>query len=208
MSRSMRAASSWRMRCLDTDMNGRMIGMGKFLRLAASTAIFLAMASAAPVGAAPPAKGAAMNMARIEGKPNLNGIWQVLDGANWNLEAHDSAAAPAAQEWVGAIGAIPAGLGVVEGGTIPYKPRGARPARRQPQGRTEAGSRGGLLPARHSARQLYEPPAADHPGRRRRHPVRLRIYRGQPRGPHAEGGGSADRHLDGHVVRRLGKATR
>ncbi len=96
--------------------------MGRFLRLAASTALVLAVAGAAPVGAAAPAKGAAMNMARIEGKPNLNGIWQVMNIANWNLEAHDSAAAPAAQEWIGAIGAIPAGVGVVEGGAIPYKP--------------------------------------------------------------------------------------
>lgn len=60
--------------------------------------------------------------ARIAGKPNLNGIWQAMNTANWDLEPHDAQIAPAAPETLGAIGAIPAGLGVVEGGTIPYLP--------------------------------------------------------------------------------------
>jgi hypothetical protein len=59
--------------------------------------------------------------ARIGAEPNLNGIWQAMNGAYWNLEAH-----PAEQLedfWqLGAIGAIPAGLGVVEGDEIPYLP--------------------------------------------------------------------------------------
>jgi hypothetical protein len=59
--------------------------------------------------------------ARIGGHPNLNGIWQVMNSANWNLEAH--AAAPLKAFWrLGAIGAIPAGLSVVKEGTIPYLP--------------------------------------------------------------------------------------
>ncbi len=57
--------------------------MGKYMKLAATTAIFLAMAGVAPAGAAP-----MKEMARIEGKPNLNGIWQVMNTANWNLEPH------------------------------------------------------------------------------------------------------------------------
>jgi len=55
-----------------------------------------------------------------DGKPNLNGIWQVLVGANWNLEDHGASAGPFFQE--GAVGAIPAGQSVVEGGDIPYTP--------------------------------------------------------------------------------------
>jgi hypothetical protein len=58
-----------------------------------------------------------------DGRPDLNGIWQALNEANWDLEPH--AAAPAAVLEMGAAGAIPPGLGVVEGGTIPYLP-GAR----------------------------------------------------------------------------------
>jgi hypothetical protein len=55
-----------------------------------------------------------------DGKPNLNGIWQALNEANWDLEPH-----AAAQGTVLALGAqfsIPPGIGVVEGGSIPYKP--------------------------------------------------------------------------------------
>lgn len=54
-----------------------------------------------------------------DGKPNLNGIWQVMNTANWDLRAH--AAGPAAVEDMGAAGAEPPGLGVVEGGEIPYQ---------------------------------------------------------------------------------------
>lgn len=53
--------------------------------------------------------------------PDLNGIWQAVNTANWNIEPHPPGPAlfPAL---TGAIGAMPAGLGVVEGGTIPYQP--------------------------------------------------------------------------------------
>ncbi len=57
---------------------------------------------------------------RIAGRPNLNGIWQALNTAHWNLEDHS---AEGTQFWqLGAIGAIPAGQSVIEGGTIPYLP--------------------------------------------------------------------------------------
>jgi hypothetical protein len=58
---------------------------------------------------------------RIGGHPNLNGIWQAMNSANWNLEAH--AASALDQFWrLGAIGAVPAGQSVVKEGKIPYKP--------------------------------------------------------------------------------------
>jgi len=65
-------------------------------------------------------------------KPDLNGIWQVLNRANDGLEAHPAKASYALREGphgplpaeevvaLGAIGAVPAGLGVVVGGEIPY----------------------------------------------------------------------------------------
>lgn len=56
----------------------------------------------------------------IDGHPNLNGVWQAMNSANWNLEPHSAASNPVADRLVGAIGAIPAGLGVIEGGEIPY----------------------------------------------------------------------------------------
>src|ERR1700690_3091639 len=55
-----------------------------------------------------------------DGKPNLNGIWQALNTANWDLEEHG--ARPGLVVALGALGAEPGGLGVVEGGEIPYLP--------------------------------------------------------------------------------------
>src|SRR5690349_14979313 len=52
-----------------------------------------------------------------DGHPDLNGIWQALNSANWDVEDH--AAAPPPMATLGAVGAAPPGLGVVEGGSIP-----------------------------------------------------------------------------------------
>ena len=68
------------------------------------------------------------------GKPDLNGIWQALNEANYDLQAHMARPAmalragpygplPAAPVLaLGAVGAVPPGLGVVEGDEIPYQP--------------------------------------------------------------------------------------
>src|SRR5579862_1724107 len=56
-----------------------------------------------------------------DGQPDLNGLWQALNTANWDIEEHAAEKAPYA-ELVGTYLAQPAGLSVVEGGTIPYKP--------------------------------------------------------------------------------------
>ena len=50
--------------------------------------------------------------------PDLSGIWQALNTANWDLQDHSAQAGPMWQ--TGAIGAEPAGQGIVEGGAIPY----------------------------------------------------------------------------------------
>jgi len=47
----------------------------------------------------------------------LNGVWQAIGTAHWNLEDHPSG--PGHPD-LGAIGAIPPGQGVVVGGEIPY----------------------------------------------------------------------------------------
>jgi hypothetical protein len=55
-----------------------------------------------------------------DGKPNLNGIWQAVNSANWDIQDH-----PARQGPVAALGAsfsVPPGMGIVEGGAIPYRP--------------------------------------------------------------------------------------
>lgn len=54
------------------------------------------------------------------GKPDLNGIWQAMNTANWDVRPHS--AAPGRVVALGAEDAEPAGVGIVEGGDIPYLP--------------------------------------------------------------------------------------
>jgi hypothetical protein len=55
-----------------------------------------------------------------DGQPDLNGFWQALNTAHWNLEAHEAAPGPVLQ--LGAAYAVAPGLGVVKDGPIPYRP--------------------------------------------------------------------------------------
>lgn len=59
-----------------------------------------------------------------DGRPNLNGLWQAMTPASWDIQDH--AAKPGAVVSMGALGAIPAGVGIVEGGEIPYQPWAAK----------------------------------------------------------------------------------
>ncbi len=68
-----------------------------------------------------------------DGRADLNGTWQAFNRANFDLEHHPARAAMALREGphgplpakavvaLGAVGAVPAGLGVVVGGEIPYQ---------------------------------------------------------------------------------------
>jgi len=108
--------------------------MKQYLKLAAAAALIVAGAGMTqaqtapakkkPVAAAPAKKApvAASSLTRLGGKPNLNGIWQVINEANFNVEPHDSSTSIAGERYLGAIAANHGGLGVVEGGVIPYKP--------------------------------------------------------------------------------------
>jgi hypothetical protein len=69
-----------------------------------------------------------------DGHPDLSGIWEAINTANYDIERHMARHAMAlrpgpygplpAKEvlYLGAVGAVPGGMGVVEGGEIPYKP--------------------------------------------------------------------------------------
>ncbi|WP_293904436.1 hypothetical protein [Phenylobacterium sp.] len=118
------------------------------IRIVAALAVVGLAVAAGPVQAetkakAAPAKAMAAKAATPaykaprgpDGKhPDLNGVWQVMNTANWDIEPHAARAAlqlrpgpfvpvPAkAVVALGAVGAVPAGLGIVEGGEIPYKP--------------------------------------------------------------------------------------
>jgi hypothetical protein len=56
-----------------------------------------------------------------DGHPDLNGIWQALVSANWDLLDHEAQAGPR-PDIMGAYGAGPAGQSIVEGNEIPYQP--------------------------------------------------------------------------------------
>jgi hypothetical protein len=99
--------------------------------VAAAGGALLAL-SAAPLSGQAPAAYRAPRAG--DGKPDLNGIWQANTEANFDLEAHMARPAlalragpygpvPAAAVLaLGAVGSVPPGMGVVEGGSIPYKP--------------------------------------------------------------------------------------
>lgn len=86
---------------------------------------------------ATPASTQAARPARVAGKPNLNGIWQAMNTANYQLTSHNARAAMAMQPGpvvpvpaaavvaLGAVGSVPGGEGVVEGDEIPYLPAAA-----------------------------------------------------------------------------------
>ena len=79
---------------------------------------------------------AAQDVPRLsDGHPDMNGIWQVLNEANYDLEPHMARHSMQLREGpvgpvpsiptlrMGAVGAVPGSLGViVGGGTIPYTP--------------------------------------------------------------------------------------
>jgi hypothetical protein len=118
---------------------------GAFVAMAMAAAISLTLtaqqgrqggaaapAPAAPAqgrGAAAPAQGRGTPTPRpdrIAGHPNMNGIYQAINTANWNLEDHSASATAFWQ--LGAIFAIPAGQSVItdNNGTIPYTPAGLK----------------------------------------------------------------------------------
>ncbi len=70
----------------------------------------------------------ALGQAPASNRPDLTGIWQALNTANWDLQTHG--AEPGPDPAIGAMGAVPPGPGVVEGGEIPYLP-GAAATRNQ-----------------------------------------------------------------------------
>jgi hypothetical protein len=68
------------------------------------------------------------------GKPDFNGVWQALSPANYDIERHMARASMMLRQGphgplpavpllrLGAVGSVPGGMGIVEGGFIPYKP--------------------------------------------------------------------------------------
>ncbi len=118
---------------------------------AAVAAVWLVMRLQSPAVAqvTTPGQFAAYTPPRTaDGKPDLNGIWQSLTTANWDLEAH-SARAGAYSELTGAWGAQPGGQSVIEGGVIPYRPEALARRKANFDNRTNVSIPGdGIEPAR------------------------------------------------------------
>jgi hypothetical protein len=79
--------------------------------------------AAAQVPASP--RGTEMPRTR-DGKPDLTGMWQVMNSAAWDVQDHQ------------ARKDVPAGMGVVEGNEIPYQPWALAQKRENLQNRTTA----------------------------------------------------------------------
>ena len=106
------------------------------IRLMATLALAGAVIGGQAQAAAPKAKPASASYRAPRGPdgvhPDLNGVWQAMNTANYDLEPHAARSALAMRPGpfgpvpmkdvlaLGAVGAVPAGLGVVEGGAIPY----------------------------------------------------------------------------------------
>ncbi len=86
-------------------------------------AAFFCCLAALPGRAQAPARPSPPIPRMPDGKPNFTGLWQALGTANWDIRDHSSHAGPFFQ--LGAVGAEPAGQGIVEGGDIPYTPKAA-----------------------------------------------------------------------------------
>ena len=67
--------------------------------------------SSAPIAAGRQSSASAAAVPRTaDGTPDLSGVWQAMNTAAWNIQDH------------AAYKDVPAGLGVVEGNTLPYQP--------------------------------------------------------------------------------------
>src|SRR5213592_4993465 len=89
--------------------------------------VFVAVSAAVTaLSAQAPAAGQAQGYRAprtADGRPNLNGIWQAVNEANWDLLPHSANFGRVVA--LGAEDAVPPGIGWVEGGEIPYLPAAA-----------------------------------------------------------------------------------
>src|SRR5215831_4285526 len=86
-----------------------------------AAATFLSAPIAQAQQSADRAQGIAYRAPRAaDGHADLNGIWQAMNTANWDLQDHPARRGPVLA--LGASFSIPAGAGVVDGNEIPYQP--------------------------------------------------------------------------------------
>src|SRR5499427_9014537 len=92
------------------------IALAIFAAAAAVSAAFL-------LGGITPVSGQAQSAAiprAADRKPDFTGLWQAMNTANWDLQAHEAHRGPVIA--LGAAFSVPAGFGIVDGNEIPYLP--------------------------------------------------------------------------------------
>jgi hypothetical protein len=114
--------------------------------MATASAVALVALSLLPADVQGQAAPAYRSPRTADGRPNLNGIWQANNEANYDLQAHSARPAmqlrpgpfgplPAASVLaLGAVGAVPPGPGVVDGDEIPYLPAALAQKRKNQEG--------------------------------------------------------------------------
>ena len=171
----------------------------KAVRIGAATATVAAVCVL--VGAAGQAQSGDMPRA-ADGRPDLSGIWQAVTSANWNIEPHAAYAGRVAE--TGAIGAAPGGLGIVEGGTIPYLPDAiAKRHENFENRRTEDPEAKCYLPG--VPRATYMPFPFQIVQGSNKIFIAYEFASAQPRHPHGSGAGESGRYLDGAFRGPLGR---
>jgi len=85
-------------------------------------AVAICLAEAIPTAGQAPAAYRAPRTA--DGKPDLNGVWQAINTANWDIQDHAAQSGPIVA--LGAAFSVPAGQGIVDGNEIPYQPWAAK----------------------------------------------------------------------------------
>ena len=109
----MTPVSAWKYTLSDEKQMRNRPRVSKPVVTAAILAVLVAIAVMRPQGQA-----LTDGTPRIQGTPNLSGIWQAVNEANWDVLAHEARPGP---PQFGALFSEPAGLGVVEGNEIPYQ---------------------------------------------------------------------------------------
>jgi hypothetical protein len=130
LSRGGRPSRDWGLHLVDVD-----VAIGNLVDIVGAQGRAFARTSGAR-GTSPPMQAPMAIPRTAGGRPDMNGIWQAMTTAYWDIEPHPARAAPAmrpgpvvpipAKEVVslGAVISVPAGMGIVVGGAIPYTPDG------------------------------------------------------------------------------------
>ena len=172
-------------------MRNRLVGS---TMAAAGIAAFLgfspllsAQAPAAPAQARPLPRTA-------DGKPNLSGIWQVMNTAAWDIQDHS------AQK------GVPGGQGVVEGNEIPYQPAALAKKKENYRQSRDRRPREQVLSARRPASDVHAVSVSDFPDAHL-HGVCLRVCPRRAACLHERDAASpwSDRMVAGRLARPLGR---